>query len=606
MKIAHRGLILVAVPLMFELVFVGSLWILMKTADEESRRADHTKAVVSEANYLGKLIYESMSCAIGFAVEHTAEEEAHYQRLMSEVPPQIEKLRLVANESPQQVEHFKKVEYECNKTLKNLEILHRYAEQKKREPLMFIPWVERLRQCTQNVVTSTRALTLDAIEKSRTNQSSIAARAYLEPVLLTGLAVNIALSILLAVFFSNGITRRLAQLSDNSKRLAAGQPLNQPLEGDDEIGKLDHSFHRMAQALNEAVRKERAVVEQARDVICSVDAEGKFTAVNPAVLDVWQYEPDLLIGRRVGDIIANDEREKVSKTFLDAIEGDGAAAIETRLVKKDGSELDVLWSLTWSQSEQSYYCVVLDNSQRKEIERLKQSFVQMVTHDLRSPLTSILGTLHVLQENKQEPLQVESLAKVQRMERVTERLLKLVNDLLQIESLGKGSANLHVRETSSGFIAEQSIAAVETLIKTRNITIVEDIRIFDLRADSDRIIQVLVNLLSNAIRFSEDGQKIHLQIHRKDHLALFSVSDSGPGIALENFAQIFEPFKQVKVVSDNSISGDDSVSKAKEGTGLGLAISRAIVESHGGTIRVESELGKGARFLFEIPVGETK
>ncbi len=155
----------------------------------------------------------------------------------------------------------------------------------------------------------------------------------------------------------------------------------------------------------------------------------------------WLYEPDHLISRRVVDVIDESERPYVTKAFSSVISEGAATSIETRILKADGSTLDVLWSMTWSAAEKALFCVVFDNSQRKEVERLKQSFVQMVTHDLRSPLTSMLGTLHILQANQDAPLPEEALSKVERMERVTDRLLKLVNDLLEVESLGKGKEN---------------------------------------------------------------------------------------------------------------------------------------------------------------------
>lgn len=595
MKIAQRGLILVAVPLIFELVFVSGLWMLMKSADEESRRADHTKAVVAEANYLGKLIYECVSDIISLSLDSRPEAEAGFNQTSREIQPQVEKLRQITRDSPKQAELFKRVEAQTAVTMHDMETLHASVQARTLEPLLYVPWMERLRKSAHRVIVEARYLTLEAINESKSNSSSIATRAYLQPVLIGGLVVNVVLSILLAVFFSKGITKRLAKMADNNKRLAAGQPLNRPLHGEDEIGELDRAFHQMAVALNEAVRKERAVVEQASDVICSIDADGKFLAVNPAVKGGWLYEPDYLIGRRVVDILYEGDRAPVTKAFAAAINEGTATSIETKILRADGSTLDVLWSLTWSAAEKVLFCVVFDNSQRKEVERLKQSFVQMVTHDLRSPLTSMLGTLHILQANQEAPLPAEALSKVQRMERVTDRLLKLVNDLLEVESLGKGKEKLRIRQTSTGFLVEQAMAAVESLLQERMITIKQDVEIFDLNVDGDRLVQVLVNLLSNAIKFSPESEEIKVTVSTQDEIAYFSVEDKGPGIAEEFQSEIFEPFKQVKDTKPKR-------KKSEEGTGLGLAIARAIVEAHVGTIGLESEVGKGSRFWFCVPI----
>jgi PAS domain S-box-containing protein len=595
MKIAQRGLILVAVPLIFELVFVSALWMLMKTADEESRRADHTKEVIAETNYLGKIIYECVSYLITLAIDFRPEAELGFQQSVRELNPQIDKLRKITAQSNTEAEMFKRVEMEALATHKDMMILHKSIEGRTLEPVLFIPWMERLRKKAHRVIVEARVLTLEATNESKENSSSIATRQYVQPVLIGGLAVNVAMSILLAVFFSKSITLRLANLKDNSKRLAAGQPLGRPLFGDDEISDVDKAFRKMAVALGEAVRKERAVIEQARDVICSIDAGGRFVAVNPAVKEAWLFEPDYLVGRRVVDIIAEADQQDVSKALSSVMAEGGATTIETRVSRLDKSILDVIWSMSWSAEEATLFCVVLDNSQRKEVERLKQAFVQMVTHDLRSPLTSMLGTLHVLQSSEVAGLNGEPLSKIQRMERVTERLLKLVNDLLEVESLGRGKEKLRLRQTSSGFLAEQAMAAVESLLPERKITIKEDVQIFDLTADGDRLVQVLVNLLSNAIKFSPDSGEIVLSIQRENEVAHFSVEDQGPGIPPDFQSDIFEPFKQFK-------DGKEKRKKSEEGTGLGLAIAKAIVEAHDGKIGLESEPGNGSKFYFEVPL----
>jgi signal transduction histidine kinase len=142
---------------------------------------------------------------------------------------------------------------------------------------------------------------------------------------------------------------------------------------------------------------------------------------------------------------------------------------------------------------------------------------------------------------------------------------------------------------------EQAMAAVESLLQERKITIKQDVEIFDLNVDGDRLVQVLVNLLSNAIKFSPESAEIKLTVSTQDEIAYFSVEDKGPGIADEFQSEIFEPFKQVK-------DTEPKRKKSEEGTGLGLAIARAIVEAHVGTIGLESEVGKGARFWFCVPI----
>ncbi len=588
--IAHRGLILVAVPLLFEILFVGVLFYLLWSSDIQTKRVESAKAVSEQCLYLVKSLYETMNRIIGLAIERSDEAESRYKEAVRRIPEQMNALTVLCRNSQKQAVRAEQVELEFNRTMGNLQALHKAVVEEGLGTLEYLRWVQKVRSLFSRLIAALEALAETASQDAQTaQQQQLGVRMYLLPALAAGLSVNIAISVLLAYYFSSSITSRLSRLQENTKRLATNLPLYERLTGTDEIALLDKEFHRMAVALGESVRKERAVIEQAREVICSVDEGGKFIAVNPASLTVWLRQPEDLIGRRLVDVVVEDERARISATISSVIATKSESSIETRILRSDLTELDVLWSMKWSDSENALFCVVVDNSERKELERVKQSFMRMVAHDLRSPLTSMQGTLHVLASG--EGLGEENLNKVHRMQRVSERLLQLVNDLLEIEALSQKGSRPRYSSTSSGILVDQALASIESLLQEKRITVKQDIDVFDLELDSDRVVQVMINLLSNAVRFSNANSVIELSVKKRAADAQFSIVDFGLGIEAQHHKEIFEPFKQVQ----------SSQNAQKHGTGLGLAIARAIVESHGGEIGLDSKPGHGSRFWFTIP-----
>jgi signal transduction histidine kinase len=226
--------------------------------------------------------------------------------------------------------------------------------------------------------------------------------------------------------------------------------------------------------------------------------------------------------------------------------------------------------------------------EREQIERMKQEFVAMLSHDLRSPLTSVQGTLTLAATGAYGDLSERLSSELNRAQRNAQRLIGLVNDLLDIEKMDSGMMELHKADVSLKEIFERSLESVEALAEPEKIVIKARHANLDVCADRDLLIRVLVNLLSNAIKYSPAGGVIEITASDFPHGGTeVRVCDQGPGIPDSYKSSIFDRFQQVQ--------------GTKGGSGLGLAICKAIVEGHGGTIGVESEQGKGSTFWFRIP-----
>jgi signal transduction histidine kinase len=223
---------------------------------------------------------------------------------------------------------------------------------------------------------------------------------------------------------------------------------------------------------------------------------------------------------------------------------------------------------------------------------MKDEFVSVVSHELRTPLTSIRGSLGLLASGA-----LPSAEQGERMLDIaitnTDRLIRLVSDFLDLERMTAGRADLDLGATSTAALFEITVEAVRGAADKAGITITVAGPDVPVQVDADRIVQVMVNLVGNAIKFSDEGGEVLLETNARDDEVELRVADRGRGIPLDRIERIFNRFEQV----------DSSDARDKGGTGLGLAIAKAIVEQHGGRIEVTSTLGEGTTFCVTLPRG---
>lgn len=230
----------------------------------------------------------------------------------------------------------------------------------------------------------------------------------------------------------------------------------------------------------------------------------------------------------------------------------------------------------------------------REANRRKQELQAMVTHDLRTPLTSIRLSLSLMLQGAVGELSAQATKTLKSSERNCSRLIRLINDLLDIEKLESGNFQLDKKTQHVALLFEAVEDATLDFAADKNIELVFSEPQFTVLADGDRIVQVLVNLVSNSIKFSEKGKTVWIEAELFNDYVELAVRDGGRGIPADKLPQIFDRFHQV--------SAEDGA--RGKGTGLGLSISKALVEAHDGTIGVESELGKGTRFWMRLPRGD--
>lgn len=592
LSLSKKALILVAIPLAFEIVFVVSLSALLYSVDNERQRENHTREVSASVNAALTALLDRFSSCVLYHVSDSPSFKKRFETSRYKIRAQIDGLEALVRNHPEEKAAVDKITELLTVSVENLQRAQGQLELGNKIGAARM-WMRADKDIGH---------LLGAIDEITVYQEKVLAerkaaqagyRRAVEIILPAGLLLNVLIAIGLAFYFNRGTTRRLNVLLDNTKRLAVDQPLNPPLVGRDEIARLDHTFRDMASALEESRRKEHAVVDNAEDVICSLDRDGRFLAVNPAVARLWGYSDEDLIGDGLDAIVHEDDVKATFKAIDDLVaSATGTGSFENRIICQDGRGVDFAWSAHWSRADKTLFCVARDITERKQVDRMKRDFVAMVSHDLRTPLTSIQMVLSLLEAEAYGQLSDSGHENLEAAEANVNRLIGLVNGLLDLEKMESGKLILLRESYKVADILTPSLQAVRGFAEQQGVNLAAPAHgnpeIF---ADRDRLVQVIINLVSNAIKFSPKGGTVTLAIAEEPDWIRFNIVDQGRGVPEQLREAIFDRFKQVEI--------DDA--KVKGGSGLGLAICKAIVERHGGTIGVDSQEGRGSTFWFRIP-----
>lgn len=378
-------------------------------------------------------------------------------------------------------------------------------------------------------------------------------------LLLAGLAMTLALSVTLATL--------------GSRHRVASELVHERTQA------LDETSRRLLRS----EERFRAIVENSVDGILTAGADGLLHSVNPAGERIFGLPEAELLGRHLESLVPG------------ALAGEGRRWATAQARRPDGTALPIeQWrGRLRLRDEEELLVVVRDISEREAVERLKGEFIGTVSHELRTPLTSILGSLELARDGLLGPLPPEASRMVQIAYDNGEHLLRIINDILDMERLTSGGSSLTLEVLEAGELIERALRTNRGFADRLGVRLLAEPTPPGLRVlgDGERLLQVMTNLLGNAVKFSPEGGLVRVGAEAAGDAIRFWVRDQGPGIAPEFKERIFEPFTQA----------DATDRRAQGGTGLGLSITRSIILAHEGEIGVHSVLGEGATFYFSIP-----
>ncbi|MBY0357454.1 MAG: CHASE3 domain-containing protein [Candidatus Obscuribacterales bacterium] len=342
-----------------------------------------------------------------------------------------------------------------------------------------------------------------------------------------------------------------------------------------------------------------SILSNMNDGVFQLNDSGQVIYANPAAITMIGCFSDQVIGKEIHELIRHEQDDcSIQSCAL-------KQAIISGLTYRSETDFLLRMDNTLLPIEQSYAPVLKhgkasgsvltfrDISKRKEAEKRVSEFYSIVSHELRTPLTSIRGAFGLLEGGKAGELspKAQHLVSVGRTE--SERLVRLINDILDIRKIEAGQLELKIREIEATNLLTEAVTNLNPLALEAGVKLSLNIEKEEkILGDKDRLLQVLTNLISNAIKYSEPESCVNVLVRRNLAYLRFSVSDKGPGIRPSDLNKLFRMFQQV----------DSSDTRQKGGTGLGLATSKSIVELHGGKIGVDTELNKGSTFWFEIPL----
>jgi two-component system phosphate regulon sensor histidine kinase PhoR len=427
------------------------------------------------------------------------------------------------------------------------------------------------------------------------------ARALVRRTVLGGAALAICVAVVIGLFVSRRVTRPLRGMEDAARRMAEGD-LGQrvPVSGTDEIAALGVALNRTAVALREKIErlgdeqlKVRTILDGMTEGVVALDDRGRLLLLNPSARAMFAVENGVPEGRSFLEVI----RQKELLDLVEEVKASSAPARHelelgppvNRVVAARGAPLGL------GPDASGVLLVLHDVTELRRLERVRSEFVANVSHELRTPLTCIKGYLETLLDGAlDDPTHARRFLEVAGTH--AERLDRLIDDLLELSNIESGRVTLVPMRLDLGDVVAGVAAMFERQTAQRGQTLAHAVpEGLAVHADRDRLVQILVNLVDNAVKFTPEGGQVRIEaVPAPDGRVEVRVRDTGIGIPSTELPRITERFYRV----------DKTRSREVGGTGLGLAIVKHLVQAHGGELHIESALGHGTTASFTLPAGE--
>ncbi|MBO0601776.1 cell wall metabolism sensor histidine kinase WalK [Sporosarcina sp. E16_3] len=415
-------------------------------------------------------------------------------------------------------------------------------------------------------------------------------------ILAGGVAVSLSITIILGILIAQTMTRPISDMRRQAQAMAKGNFSRKVrVYGNDEMGQLAIAFNHLTNQLQESQssteserRKLASVLENMTDGVIATDRKGRVSLINDSALLMLRMTRDLVLNRPISSILGLEQEY----AFEDLIQVKESIALD---FSTEDQPYILRANFSVTQRETGFVngliVVLHDNTEQEKIDMERREFVSNVSHELRTPLTTMRSYLEALADGawKNEEI-APSFLHVTQTE--TERMIRLVNDLLKLSRMDSRDYDLNKEWVEFNYFFKSIIDRFE-FSKSQEVQFIRLLSTTELfvEIDTDKMTQVLDNIISNALKYSPDGGDIRFGITMSEDFIKVMISDDGMGIPQANVKRIFDRFYRA----------DRARSRAMGGTGLGLAIAREMIVAHGGEIWAESEEGKGTTIFFTLP-----
>lgn len=421
-------------------------------------------------------------------------------------------------------------------------------------------------------------------------------------IFLNASVVAIIITIVLAVIISRGITRPISEMRRQTANIADGDYSGKvTVYGADELGELAETINDLSYKVKDAqetTESERqrldSVLRHMTDGVLATDRRGKIIIINSRAMDLLSISQDKAIGQSIMKVLKLGEKF----TFRQLLETQDELILN---IPTDDQDTILRGEFSVIQRESGFIsglvCVLSDITEQEKVEQERRSFVSNVSHELRTPLTSVKSYTESLIDGAWEDKEIApEFLKVISTE--TDRMIRMITDLLNLSRMDQGKQELNLEFVSINELVAHIIDRFEMVLKSeqyrnKKYKIERDFtqRTLWVEIDQDKFIQVIDNIMNNAIKYSPDGGKITCRLMETHNSVVISITDEGLGIPRKDIGHVFDRFYRV----------DKARARSMGGTGLGLAISKEVVQLHGGKIWVTSVENKGSTFFISLP-----
>lgn len=421
---------------------------------------------------------------------------------------------------------------------------------------------------------------------------------YLKFFIMLTVASNILLSILLAWFFNQKLKKRFGILLDNCERMESGKVLNLPMREGDELAYLDTSLHRANDEMKLRHEEVQSLLQNMFVGLLTLDDSGRILSVNLRLLNMYGYDEDDLIGKKLDILFTGKEKALIADfSKFQSIAVGKVQELSSSTKNKTLLTVDFCLNVYELSGNRMLIANFLDVSERYQFEQIRQRFLSVISHEIKTPITSIRLFLQYLLAGDYGQLSAKGDKRAASAKVNAERINGLIVDLLRLEKMKTGKLDLLVENLVVDSLFREALDSVQEIATLREIAIVCEANSLNVQGDAKWLVQVLVNLLTNALKTSPNGAQVTMSATPENGRVKLSVQDRGMGISEQERELVFEPFFQTQ-----SYIGA-GVQEKSEGTGLGLTICRSIVEQLNGEIGVSSNTGQGCTFWFKLPCG---